>query len=359
MRVVAILGGACVLLVVLWDAFETVVLPRRVRRRIRLTRGFYRLTWLPWREIGRRIKPGVRRETLLSVYGPLSLLLLLGIWALMMVIGFGLVHWGLGSHMHAPAGLSGLSADLYYSGTTFFTLGLGDVTPESTAGRMLTVCEGGMGFGFLALIIGYLPVLTQAFSRREANISLLDARAGSPPSAVELLRRHAGADGPEALQRLLDEWERWSADLMETHISFPVLAYYRSQHDNQSWIGALTTILDVCAILMAGVEGGPVRSARLTFAMARHAAVDLCKVFLRAPAPTDGERLPPAMASQLRAALEAAGFRLSEAATMDERLRRLRQMYEPYLSTLGAFLLMRLSPWLPGEGATDNWESLR
>ncbi len=204
-------------------------MPRRVSRRFGLTKGFYRLTWAPWRAIAGRRKPGNSRENFLSVYGPLSLLLLLGLWATGLVFGFALLQWGLGTRLQTPAGLQGFAADLYYSGTTLFTVGLGDVSPTTGLGRLLTVVEGGTGFGFLALVVGYLPPLNQAFSRREVNISLLDARAGSPPTAVELLRRHAEADGGEALEDLLMEWERWSADLLETHISFPVLAYYRSQ----------------------------------------------------------------------------------------------------------------------------------
>src|SRR5262249_45862376 len=133
--------------------------------------------------------------------------------------------------------------------------------------------------------MGYLPVLSQAFSRREATISLLDARAGSPPTAFELLRRHAGAGTHEldALEELLHDWERWSAELMESHLSYPVLAYFRSQHDNQSWIGSLTVILDVCALTMSGLSGMCQYQARMTFAIARHALVDLSQVFGRAP----------------------------------------------------------------------------
>ena len=139
------------------------------------------------------------------------------------------------------------------SGTNFFTLGLGDVTPTTTSARVLTTVEAGMGFGFLALVIGYLPVLSQAFSRRESAIALLDARAGSPPTAAELLRRRGGRRPSPG--RLLNDWERWSAEVLESHISFPVLAFYRSQHDNQSWVAALTTVLDTCALVITGVDG--------------------------------------------------------------------------------------------------------
>ena len=144
--------------------------------------------------------------------------------------------------------------------------------------------ESATGFGFLALVIGYLPTLLQAFSRRDANVTLLDARAGSPPTAVELLRRHASAHGREALHELLRDWERWSAELLESHLSYPVLCYFRSQHDNQNWLAALTTILDTCALAIVGMENVPRRQAQLTFAVARHAVVDLAQIFSTAPA---------------------------------------------------------------------------
>ena len=356
MRPLAIVGGLLLLLFVLWDAFETVVLPRRVSRRFRLTRAFYRLTWIPWRAIARRWKPGNPRENFLSVYGPLSLLLLLALWATGLIFGFAFLQWGLGTRLQTPFGLQGFAADLYYSGTTLFTIGLGDVSPTAGAGRFLTVVEGGTGFGFLALVIGYLPTMYDAFSRREVNISLLDARAGSPPTAAELLRRHAEGDGRQALDVLLIEWERWSAELLETHLSFPVVAYYRSQHDNQSWVAALATVLDVCALVIAGLDKAPMRSARLTYAMARHAVVDLSRLFQQPPRAITPDRLPPAELDNLRKALATAGYSVPKGQLFDDRLNHLRQMYEPYLNALGQFLLMPLPDWLPRSSAKDNWE---
>ncbi len=356
MHPLAIAGGSLALLFVLWDAFETIVLPRRVARRFRLTTFFYRLTWTPFRRLARLRPPGIGRENFLSVYGPVSLLLLLMLWAVALILGFALLHWGVGTTLQLPPGLHGFAADLYYSGTTLFTLGLGDVYPTSGLDRLLTVVEGGTGFGFLALVIGYLPTLSQAFSRRETNISLLDARAGSPPTAVELLRRHAHPDGGEALSALLVEWERWSADLLETHISFPVLAYYRSQHDNQSWVAAITTVLDVCALIIAGLENSPGRTARLTYAMARHAVVDMSRVLGQPPRAPHPDRLAPAELADLRKELAAAGYVLREDPKVDDKLHRLRQMYEPYMNALGQFLLMPLPRWLPLGPATDNWQ---
>jgi hypothetical protein len=356
MHALAISAGFLSIALVLWDAFETVVLPRRPSFRFRLTRFFYAAIWPPFAAVGRRISDRKARDNFLSVFGPASLLLLLLLWAIVLVFGFALVQWGFGSRLVSPPGIHGFPADLYMSGTTFFTLGLGDVTPDSTAGRILTTVEAGMGFGFLALIIGFLPLLAQTFSEREVAIALLDARAGSPPTASELLRRHAIEVKGQALIQLLYDWERWSADLLEGHISYPVLAFYRSQHDNQSWVAALTAVLDTCSLVIAGVEGGPVRSARLTFAMARHAVADLTGVLGLAPASPE-DRLPPAELARLRAALASSGMPLPEGAAVDERLAHLRKLYEPYANALATFLLMPLPPWVAPEGAKDNWET--
>src|SRR5262249_57799774 len=119
------------------------------------------------------------------------------------------------------------------------------------------------------------PFIYGSFSKREVDISLLDSRAGTPPTAGELLRRHSYENGQNALHDLLKDWERWSAELMESHLSYPVLAYFRSQHDNQSWIASLTAILDACALVLVGVECACERQAELTFPIARHAVVNL------------------------------------------------------------------------------------
>src|SRR5262245_46601914 len=280
----AIAVGTLLILTILWDAFQTMILSRRVSRRFRPTRAFYRLLWTPLRAATKRMLPGDRRENILMVFGPLSLLSLMALWAYGLIFSFALLHWGLGSQTVGADGRSGFSVDLYMSGTTFFTLGLGDVTPRTALARGLTVLECGMGFAFLAIVIGYVPLISQAFSRREVSISMLDASAGSPPTAGQLLHRHLGDEDGE-LRELLRDWERWSAEVLESHLSFPVLAYFRSQHDNQSWVSALSVVLDVCALLLTRLVDRPLSSARLTFAMARHAVKDLCAVFRLQPTP--------------------------------------------------------------------------
>jgi len=351
----AVVAAAALIFVILWDAFETIVLSRRVSRKFRLTRLFYRLLWRPWRSAARLFPAGNRRENALMVFGPLSLILLLATWAVGLVVSFALLHWGLGSNMTSADGLQGFRVDLYMSGTTFFTLGLGDVTPRTTLARALTVLESGMGFAFLALVIGYLPMISQAFSRREVNISMLDARAGSPPTAGQLLRRHT-CDEAEDLRDLLREWERWSAELLESHVSFPVLSYFRSQHDNQSWVAALTTILDACALVIARVEDSPVRTARLAFAMARHAVVDLCAVFNLRPTPPSPDRLPREELARLERFLSKSNVRLRGDEGALAKLLALRGLYEPQVEALSRFLLMPLPTWFPAAETRDNWE---
>lgn len=348
--------GALLILMVLLDAFETIVLPRRVARRLRLTVLVVRPLWLLWRRPVRHWRSGERRETYLSFFGPLALLLLVALWASGLIVGFALVLWGIGAQMATTAGDADFATALYGSGTTFFTLGLGDVLPHTAFGRAMVVLEAGTGFGFLALIISYLPVLSQAFSNREVDVSLLDARAGSPPSAGELLRRHAGPDFEVTLGQLLTEWERWAAELMETHLSYPLLATYRSQHERQSWLAALTTILDVSALVLVGIDDAPERPARLAFAMARHAAADLSQSLGTKPRYHGHDRLPPEDLAALRATLQEAGIPLREGPEADAKLAKVRRMYEPYVSALADRLLMPLPSWLPAEGSKDAWQ---
>jgi hypothetical protein len=355
-----IIAGVCgisLIVVVLWEGFETVVLPRRVTRRFRLTRLFYRATWLPWRQIVNFFVPTRGRETWLSFFGPFSLLLLFSIWACGLITGFALLHWAIGSTFLTQDGSIGFLIDLYVSGTTFFTLGLGDVVPQGTTERFLIVMETGMGFAFLALVISYLPALNQSFARREVSVSLLDARAGSPPTASEMLRRNVHDHGMEELRQLLRDWEQWSAELLEGHLSYPVLAYFRSQHDNQSWLAALTAILDTCSLVMAGMEGACQRQAELTFAIARHTVVDLSLVFRTRPHELEYDRLHPEKLAELRTSLASAGIHLREGKVSDLKLAELRWLYEPYVHALSSYFRMKVPPWMAEEDWVDNWQA--
>ncbi len=346
--------GAMIVAIVLWEAFETVVLPRRVARRFRITVLVYRGLWIPWKAIARSFKTPKSRETFLSFFGPLSLLILFAVWAAAIIFGFALLYF---SSSNRDVTHPTFATCLYLSGTTMFTLGLGDVIPHSWFERFLAVAESGLGFGFLALILSYLPVIYQAFSRREVNIVLLDARAGSPPTATELLRRHAGPGGASALEQALRDWERSSAEILESHVSYPAVSYFRSQHTNESWLAALTSILDTCSLLLSCIENSFGRQARLTFAMSRHTVVDLAQLFGEAPPANSPNRLPPPDLARLRATLSQAGFRFRDDEASREKLNKLRVMYEPYLQALSRYLYMELPPWILATEIVDNWRT--
>jgi hypothetical protein len=352
--------GIVLIFIILMDAFETVVLPRRIKRSFRITGWFYRNSWGLWTRVGRHIKSANRREGFLAYFGPLSLIPLMGFWALGLIFGFARVQYGLGEHLTLATEKITFWKVLYLSGETFFTLGYGDITPNNAAARALAVMEAGMGFAFLGVVIGYLPVIYNSFAAREIEISLLDARAGSPPSAAEFLSRLGCCPEQTVLDEIFRDWERWCADLLSSHISYPVLVFFRSQHSNQSWLSALTVMLDVTSLVMTGVDGIHPDQAKLTFAMARHAAVDLAQVVKAQYSPDDADRLKAEDLTRLRAALAQHGVSLSVAvndgADVPERLAELQALYEPYLHAIGRRLLMALPPWIHTDHKKDNWQ---
>jgi hypothetical protein len=353
-----VFAAALLIGVVFVDAFEALILPRRVRHAFRFARLYYRSTWRVWRSAAQLFPAGRRRQGFLAVFGPLSLFGLFIAWAVGLIAGFALLHWSLDTALNFPPGSDrGFAGYFYFSGTTFFTLGYGDVVPTGPFGRALSVAEAGIGFGFLAIVVGYLPVLYQAFSRREVAISLLDARAGSPPSAGELLRRLAAARSPGSLGPLLVEWERWSAELLESHLSFPVLRFFRSQHDNQSWLGTLTTILDTSAVLIASTDSSNGYQARLTFAMARHAAVDLVLAAQIPPRSLESDRLPEADLTRVCEWLRALSLATRDEPKVAKALAELRALYEPFVNALATELLFALPPFVLEKPPVDNWQT--
>ena len=357
----AVVLGIALIVAVLWDALESIVLPRTVARRIGLSTLFIELIWAGYQFVGKAISPKSQwRERLLGAIGPLSLLILIGFWAWLLILGFSLMSWG----MHVP--LKGddpmsFPVHFYESAVTFFTVGYGDVTTTTAPGRTINVLEASMGFGFLALVIGYIPVLYGSFSRREATILLLDARAGSPPTAGELLKRY-DAHGIDALTALLKDLEQWSANLLEAYLSYPTLALYRSQHEKMSWLGALTMILDACSILDVSCnpdspeQNRLLRQADLSFALARHVIVDLAYIIDIPPTAPKQDRLPREEWDRLITSLKSYGVFFCDPDEGYERLKSRRHEYEGYLTGLSEALFLPLPPFMPGDGDKDSWQ---
>jgi hypothetical protein len=354
MAALAILSGLILIGLILQDAFEVMLLPRRVARRWRLMRGYFRATWSVWKAAARTVPDGAERERFLSIYGPLSIMMLFALWFASVILGFALIQWGVACAAARPANFG---QQVYFSGVTFFTLGYGDILPVGGWGRAAAVMEAGLGFGLLGVVIGYLPVLYQLFSRREAHVIQLDGRAGSPPTASVMLVRHAESDGLDKLDEMLRAWEIWGADLLESHLSYPMLAYYRSQHDDQSWLAALAAIMDTCALVLIGVEAVRPLQARMTFAMARQVVVELVRSLdLPSVKPLAYERLEAEEFDAMLARFAQAGLAWNGGAEGREVLAAVRATYEPQLQALADYLLISLPHWSAGDESPDHWE---
>jgi hypothetical protein len=332
------------------DAFNTLVLARRTRHVFRIARLYYLLTWKPFAALARKIKSPLRRESVLGIYGPMSLLLLIVLWGIGLVLAFGLLEWSVG--MESPEFTSTFAHDLYLSSRALVTLN--DGAPKNATSQFLSVCEGGLGLAFLGLVVGYLPVLYQSFAKRELVISLLDARAGSPPSAGGLLASMPfEADG---IVQQLEKWESWMAQLLENQISFPMLGYFRSQHSNQAWLTALVAILDYATIIGTASEGSLRLQADLTAAMGRHVLSDVVVIFgLEKSCQGKPSTRLSGQAEQLRKlvvqrpiVLEGSRF---SGAELNERVAG----YEPQAAALSAYFLMSLPAAIPDRNARNDW----
>jgi hypothetical protein len=350
MKAVAGVAGLILVALVLFEAFETIVLPQRVRWRWRITDAVYAITWPPYRNIAATARDSQRRERILSFYGPGSLLFTIALWFAAFIFGYALALWAFADDLGTNAHSFGDGA--FLAASMLFTLGFSDVVPHGSAGRAIAIAAAGTGFASLALLVAYLPTLYQAFSRRETYISQLDARAGSPPSAGELLARNTG-EGSDDLAPFLLAWEGWSADLLESLLSFPTLGFYRSHHDNQSWLLALTAVLDTCSLVLVSEHRRPHRQAKLTYAMCRHAAVDLARALYAKPE-LDVDRLDATAFERLRARLADSVWHLP--ADAPAKLTELRAGYEPYVAGLSRRLLMPLPDWTSRDDAHDSWQ---
>ena len=274
MRWVALPAGLVVLVWTLLDVFRTLVMPRAARGRFRLSRILFQLMWRPWRWIGVRRKTVLARERVLATAAPFFFFVLLVGWASLAVLGYGLILWS-PAFVHGMGGSdSSFGTAVYFGGSSLFTLGFGDVVATGWT-RAVVVIAGATGLGLVAVVIAYLPVLYQAFNRREVGVLLLDARAGSPPSGPELLHRMGSAGVASSLPTLFAEWERWVADVLETHMSYPLLALFRSPHDNTSWITSLGSVLDAATLVLTSVDDKPDERAKLLYGTGVHAVEDL------------------------------------------------------------------------------------
>lgn len=357
MHVVVGLLSLCGLIILFAEFFVVFLLPRRVKRDPRIARGLLRSLWIPWRAIGRRL-PKVASDAMLGVFGPLWLLMILGVLSVGMIACYWGMQWAASSHFgHGQP--AGAAHELYFSAAAFFSASTTD-TPTGGLGQFLQVAEAATGFAVLFISIGYLPALFTAFSRREAAVSRLDPRAGSPPTACALLERSGQRGGWSELDAYMREWEVWTAELMETHLSYPILGYFRSQHVNQNWLAALTTIVDACAYAIAYGPKEAIESSELTFRVGRHALSDLGytfrpRRFKQGEMEPLRERLTTEALNHLRERLDGSGLHVEEAEGSRERLDELRASYEPFAVVISEHLALDLPDWVPEGGDEGDW----
>ena len=336
MRVVAGICGVALILVMLSEFFVTFLLPRRVRRDPRIARGLTRLLWLPWRALARRLSQATA-DTWLGFFGPFALLFQLIVWTLGLMVGYGLLEWAV---------VGGAFGDRVLSSSGVF---LSAESPSgSTAAHVIALFEAATGVAVVFIVIGYLPAVYAAFSRREIAVSQLATRGGSPPAAGVLLHEAIGRQRWRELERELQAWEEWAAELMETHLSYPLLGFYRSQHVNQNWLAALTAMVDVAAFVRATAPEGKVVAADVTFGIGRHALADLALQYRLKPGAVQ-DRLTADDFDNLYTIVEAATDDTVDRETAHRRLRELRERYEPNAGALARFLALDLPRWLPAD----------
>jgi len=349
MRALVAIPAIALIALMLFEFFVSFLLPQRVKREARLSRAVLVALWRAWR-FGASHLRGTGPDTWLGFWGPMGLLTMLATWVVGLIVGFAALQWAFDVHL-APAGGTGFVDDLYYSAATFFSA----ATNLRTSGgaRLIEIAEAVCGYLVIFGVIGYLPALFQAYSRREIAVSQLDPRAGSPSSAGTLLFRSAHRGGWSDLDAYLADWENWAAELMETHLSYPLLAFYRSQHVNQNWLAALVTVMDTSAFAIA-VAPERTPSAEVTFAIGRHALVDLAYTFRARREDRDFERLDAATFDRLRDKVSNAGLDVAEPEEARAKLGELRELYEPYADALSRRLALTLPAWVREE-RMENW----
>src|SRR5438874_3447328 len=336
MRVVAGIAGAVLIALMLSEFFVTFMLPRRVRRDPRIARGLIRLFWRPWRKVAHRLSTS-SEDTFLGLFGPLALLSQLLVWTVGLIIGFALLEW-------AAVG-GGFGHGLLFSSGLFLSA---EGASGSTIVHVIALFEAAIAIGVLFIVIGYLPAVYGSCSRREIAVSRLATRAGSPRAAGAILQRGGRRERWLGLEQELRAWEEWAAELMETHLSYPILGFYRSQHVSQNWLAALTAMVDVAAFVKATAPEGKVRAADVTFGIGRHAFADLALQF-RLERGAVQERLTADEFDQLYSIVEAATDDSVGRETAHRRLAELREQYEPNAEALARFLALDLPRWLPAE----------
>jgi hypothetical protein len=339
-RLVLLPAGVALVAAVATDAVSTLVTTQRRASRLWPIYVFYRRTWRVWRALGRRIAAERGRERFLAVYGPLSLLGLLVVWVLLLLAGWGLVWWVLREQLE---GVSGYLDAVYFAGVGFFTVGFGDVVPIGDLARLLALAQAFMGLVTIALVIGYLPTLFGAYSRREVQLLTLDDLSDERTTSTGLVESWHAGGGLDGLAAAFADWERWCAEVFDSHTAYPMLAFFRSRQPGQHWLTALGVVTDAAAISLAAIRDARAGSALRLYRRASgllRTGRNLPAVARSAAGADGGQLVDEAAFRALFRHLEAHGVPLHPYDRAFQDLQRLRADYLPYLrATIAVFLV--------------------
>jgi hypothetical protein len=335
--------GAILVVVTLYDVFQSVVLPRPAVGRVRLSTTFIDVGWRAWRRVAERPRKLQMREAALAAFAPMMIVALLIIWAFFLVLGYSLIFSGL--HAGLTPQPDSFGTTLFWSVGTMLSFSVQGIEATGVATRTLVGIEAASGFGLFALVISLLFSLFSSFQRRETAVVALDALAGAPPSGVQILEHCAADDMPEQLAATFDEWRLWTVDVLESHLSYPLLFYFRSSHDNEAWANSFGAVMDAAILVLSAVEGVPEGHARLMFKVGVHLVADMGQYFRYG----DGDDWPGVEREEWDEAcdrLRRAGYRLREPEAAWQAFSRLRSSYATWLNETTKYMGVPPAPWI-------------
>ncbi|MBV8639023.1 MAG: two pore domain potassium channel family protein [Candidatus Eremiobacteraeota bacterium] len=343
-RVVLTLLGVIFVVLALNDVFQSVIVPRAVGRSFRVSHILWRFGWRLWPRLSFRIYGGNEpaREDFLALFAPVTLVVQLIVWSILVLVGFGMIFWA-SSHDIGPHPRTFWEA-VYFAGTSYFTIGFGDYVGRSGWTRLCSLAAGAAGFGVVGTTTAFLFAIFGAFQSREQFVLTVGARAGTPPSGVALLVIAQEARIVDSLPVLMRSAQSWCALVMETHLAYPVLAYFRSSHDYQSWVGTLGTLLDAATLLLTTVQGDA-GEARILYDIGRHASRDLSSYF-RMPSDENESGLTREEFDNACEHLKTAGYALHDRAAAWERFVTLRRAYATHLDALAHYFSIPPLQWI-------------
>jgi hypothetical protein len=333
---------------VLWDVFQGIVVPRPTPGRLRIARLIVPPSWRLWRGFATRTRTGLARDALLGLYAPGAAVGLLVIWLVGIVVGYGLVLFALRAELR-PSPTDPIEA-LYFAGSSVLTIGYGDIVPTGVLSRLVVLAAAATGLGLIALVITFLYSLFGSYQRREVLVVALSARAKSPPSAITLLETYAHLGLQSELPALFRRWEEWTAEVLDTHVAYPLLGYFRSSHDNVSWISALGAVLDAAALVLTTIRDVPRGHATITRRVGTHLVEDISRnlALSAAESPVDDGQF-----AQVYRRLGKAGYELEPEAEAWRAFGRARASYAGRLQALADYWATPATAWV-GHHAVDG-----